>query len=131
MNDAPSNDHWEFSVEQLDAATVVRIPTHILEKTTDPSVRTKLLTQGQQLFMGIIKQPGRPHIILDCDPALKINSCLLGMFVQFHKTIEFNGGKLYLTGFSHAMAGVFVVTQLDKMLNIADSVDAVIQSLAQ
>jgi len=65
---------------------------------------------------------GEKRIVIDLSEVKSVDSFALGVFVSLHKSLILNGGKLVVSSPNDSVKKVLLITSLDKIIPIADSV---------
>lgn len=78
---------------------------------------------GEELF-GLVEQQGEKQVVLDFRSVEFLSSAALNKLIILDKKLKGKGGKLKLCSLRPEIQEVFVITRLNQLFDIKDSVDA-------
>ncbi|ONN26974.1 anti-sigma factor antagonist [Thermosipho affectus] len=109
-----------FELETKDGISILKITGEI-----DISNAHNL----KKFAMENILNKGNKNCILDLSQMNYIDSSGLGILVSLHKSFKLQGGELVLVKLSDNVKNLFRMTNLDKALNIKNSVNEALKFL--
>lgn len=83
---------------------------------------------GERLA-GLVARYDAPKMVLDFSNVGHMSSSALGMLITLHKRIREKKGQLRLCGIGAPIYEVFVITRLNEIFDIRETVDEAVKSL--
>ncbi|WP_327000138.1 STAS domain-containing protein [Dactylosporangium sp. NBC_01737] len=108
-------------VRQGRDCTVVQV-AGIVDLTTEQELRACL----QQAL-----DDGARHVVLDLAAVPRLDSSGLGAIVSTYKLLQQRGGQLYLVSVQPPVRNVFLLTSVDRLMGVYDTVDAAEEAVAR
>ena len=84
---------------------------------------------AEQLY-ALVAEADVPKLVLDFQNVSHMSSGALGMLITLHKRIRERNGALRLCNISESIYEVFVITRLNEVFKVSDSLDAAVSDLS-
>jgi len=110
----------EFKIEKQDNYTLIRVLEEKLDTHIAPSLKSELV---------LISGNGEKNIILDLSNCRYCDSSGLSAILVANRLCKNAGGKFYLTGLNEAVERLIVISHLDTVLNIAETIAEAIENI--
>ncbi len=116
-------DHPRMNVTSEGDVTVVELTDRkILDE-----VNISLISERLQ---GLVSKAENPKFVLDFANVMHMSSSALGMLITLHKRVREKDGQLRLSAIQPAIYEVFVITRLNEIFEISESVEQAIKTLS-
>lgn len=102
----------EFNIEQHDNHTFIQVLTEKLDTNVAPSLKSELV---------LISGKGERNIIIDLSKVKYCDSNGLSAILVANRLCKNSNGTFVLTGLNDAVDRLITISQLDTVLNIANS----------
>jgi anti-anti-sigma factor len=110
-----------LELEEVGAVTVIRI--------TSKRLLGQALVDGvRQSLLRLAGDPGRAYMLLDFSTVESLSSTLLAALLSLRKALLGHGGRLALCGLRPNLREVFVITGLERSLNLYRTEQEALQS---
>ena len=116
-------EHPQLVVTNQGDVTVVRLADR---KILDEASISKI---GDRL-QGLLEKQPSPRMVLDFSDVGHMSSSALGMLIRLNKRIQEKKGQLRLCGIQAPIYEVFVITRLNEIFEIKETLDEAVESLA-
>jgi anti-anti-sigma factor len=103
----------EFKIEKLDNYTLI----HVLEEKLDTHIAPTLKSE-----LVLVSGNGEKNIVLDLDHVRYCDSSGLSAILVANRLCKNANGTFVLTGLNEAVERLITISQLDTVLNIANTV---------
>lgn len=111
-----------FKVQKKDQYTIVKTSVEKLDTTVAPSLKSELV---------ILNSDGVQNIIMDLSATRYCDSSGLSAILVANRLCKNAGGTLVITGLQEPVKNLISISQLDSILNIADSLEEGIDMLKE
>ncbi len=113
--------HRRIQLSEADGVTVVNFLDH---KILDAGNIQEL---GEELF-GLVEEDGVKSLLLDFGNVEFLSSAALNKLIMLDKKVKQHGGQLKLCNLKPEIQEVFVITRLNQLFEIRDSVDVALKA---
>lgn len=110
----------EFKIEKRDYYTLIQILEEKLDTQVAPGLKSELV---------LISGNGEQNIILDLSNVRYCDSSGLSSILVANRLCKNSNGKFILSGLNDAVERLITISQLDTVLNIADTLDQAIDMI--
>jgi len=110
----------EFKIEKLDKYTLIQVLVEKLDTHIAPALKSELV---------LIAGNGEKNIILDLSKCRYCDSSGLSAILVANRLCKNAKGTFVLTGLQTAVERLISISQLDTVLNIANSVDEAVDTI--
>jgi anti-sigma B factor antagonist len=112
----------EFKVEKLENHTLIQVLEEKLDTHVAPTLKSELV---------LVSGNGEKNIILDLSNCRYCDSSGLSAILVANRLCKNAGGRFVLTGLNDAVERLIIISQLDTVLNITDSLKEAIELLTE
>ena len=112
----------DFKVTKKDKYTLIEVLVDKLDTNISPSLKSELV---------LISGNGENNIILDLSKCRYCDSSGLSAILVANRLCKNAGGKFILTGLNDAVERLIIISQLDTVLNITESVNEAVDLLSE
>ena len=113
--------HRRIQLSEADGVTVVNFLDH---KILDAGNIQEL---GEELF-GLVESDGVKSLLLDFGNVEFLSSAALNKLIMLDKKVKQHGGQLKLCNLKPEIQEVFVITRLNQLFEIKDTVDVALKA---
>lgn len=111
-----------FKIQKKDKFTLVKTNVEKLDTTVAPSLKTELV---------LLNSDGVQNMIIDLGATRYCDSSGLSAILVANRLCKNAGGTLVITGLQEPVKNLISISQLDSILNIADSLEDSIELLKE
>ena len=111
-----------FKIHKKDKYTVVKIIAEKLDTMVAPTLKSELV---------LLNTDGVQNIIIDLSQSRYCDSSGLSAILVANRLCKNSGGTLVITGLQEAVKNLITISQLDSILNIADTLEDSIELLKE
>lgn len=111
-----------FKIQKKEKFTLVKISVEKLDTTVAPSLKSELV---------ILNSDGVQNIIIDLGATRYCDSSGLSAILVANRLCKNAGGTLVITGLQDPVKNLISISQLDSILNIADTLEDSIEMLKE
>ena len=116
-------DHPRLKVTSQGDVTVVEL--------TDRKILDEVnISRISERLQGLVAKAENPKFVLDFSNVVHMSSSALGMLITLHKRVREKKGQLRLSGIQPTIYEVFVITRLNEIFEIAESVEEALKTLS-
>jgi anti-sigma B factor antagonist len=101
----------------------------VISLLTPKLLEEAVIAELEELLMQAIKQANVPNIVLDFEKVDFLSSAVLRVLIKINVAIRERKGRLRLCSVKPKILEVFKITQLNKIFDIRQNVDAAVASL--
>jgi anti-sigma B factor antagonist len=112
----------EFKIEKLQNYTLIQVLEEKLDTHIAPTLKSELV---------LVSGNGEKNIVLDLSKCRYCDSSGLSAILVANRLCKNANGTFVLTGLNDAVERLITISQLDTVLNIADSVEEAIKLFAE
>lgn len=115
-------DHPRMNISSEGGVTVVEL--------TDRKILDEVnISRISERLQGLVAKAENPKFVLDFSNVVHMSSSALGMLITLHKRVREKKGLLRLSGIQAAIYEVFVITRLNEIFEISESVEEALKTL--
>ena len=115
-------DHPQLKITSQGDVTIVEL--------TDRKILDEVkISQISERLKGLVAKAESPKFVLDFSSVVHMSSSALGMLITLHKRVRERKGQLRLAGIQPAIYEVFVITRLNEIFGITESVEEALNTL--
>ena len=115
-------DHPRMNISSEGGVTVVEL--------TDRKILDEVnISRISERLQGLVAKAESPKFVLDFSNVVHMSSSALGMLITLHKRVREKKGQLRLSGIQAAIYEVFVITRLNEIFEISESVEEALKTL--
>jgi anti-anti-sigma factor len=107
----------EFKIEKVENHTLIKVLEEKLDTHIAPTLKSELV---------LVSGNGEKNIVLDLSNCRYCDSSGLSAILVANRLCKNANGTFVLTGLNDAVERLITISQLDTVLNIADSVEAAV-----
>lgn len=111
-----------FKIQKKDKFTLIKVTVEKLDTTVAPSLKSELV---------ILNSEGVQNIIIEMSATRYCDSSGLSAILVANRLCKNAGGTLVITGLQEPVKNLIAISQLDSILNIADSMEESIEMLKE
>ncbi|TAL59416.1 MAG: anti-sigma factor antagonist [Bacteroidetes bacterium] len=111
-----------FKIQKKDKFTLIKTSVEKLDTTVAPTLKTELV---------LLNSDGVQNIIIDLAATRYCDSSGLSAILVANRLCKNAGGNLVITGLQDPVKNLISISQLDSILNIADSLEDSIELLKE
>jgi len=112
----------EFKIDKLENYTLIQVLEEKLDTHIAPSLKSELV---------LISGNGEKNIILDLNKCRYCDSSGLSAILVANRLCKNAGGKFVLTGLNDAVERLIIISQLDTVLNITETVNEAVELIKE
>ena len=111
-----------FKIQKKDKFTLIKTGVEKLDTTVAPALKTELV---------LLNTDGVQNIIIDLSATRYCDSSGLSSILVANRLCKNAGGRLVITGLQEPVKNLISISQLDSILNIADTLEESIEMLKE
>lgn len=111
-----------FKIQKKDKFTLIKTSVEKLDSAVAPALKTELV---------LLNSDGVQNMIMDLSATRYCDSSGLSSILVANRLCKNAGGKLIITGLQDPVKNLISISQLDSILNIADSLEESMELLKE